>query len=114
MPDKNEKDRRKSLLHAQREEQRQTVREGLPVPAAMMKALFKHIDMRLSSSECDNSLRYAKEFIRANGLPEEALVVWLENADGYCDCEAIFNAEETLEEAIPGYRDLPPPSGIRE
>ena len=79
----------------------------------MMKALFDYIDKQLSSSGCDDTLRYASEFIDANGLPEEMVVAWLESAGGYCDCEAISNAEQLLEGAVPGYRDLPPPEGVR-
>ena len=86
----------------------------VPVPAPMMKAFLDYIDGRLSSSECDHTLRYAREFIHAQSLPEAPILAWLEGAGGYCDCEAINNAEELLEDAIPGYRDLPPPDGIRE
>jgi hypothetical protein len=95
------------------EEERRSLREGLPIPAAMLKALFTYVDRHLSSSECDDTLRHVSEFIRANDLPPEAIVAWLERLGGYCDCE-VFNAEEVLEDAVPGYRDLPPPDGFRE
>jgi hypothetical protein len=108
MPGKDEKARRKEILHFQREEKRRLIREGLPVSAPIMKALFDFIDKRLASSECDHSLRHANEFIQVNRLPKDAVIAWLEGAGGYCDCEAISNAEELLEDAIPGYRDLPP------
>jgi hypothetical protein len=111
MPDRDEKTRRKELLNSQREDKRRSVREGLPVPAAMMKSLFDYVDKQLSSSECDDTLHHAGEFIHANSLPEEAVVAWLEAAGGFCDCE-VFNAEELLEDAFPGYRDLPPPDGV--
>jgi len=100
MPDQDEKARRKQLLHSQREEQRRSIRDGLPVPAAMMKALFTYVDKHLSSSECDDTLRHASAFIRANDLPADKVTAWLENKGGYCDCE-VFNAEELLEDAVP-------------
>jgi hypothetical protein len=53
MPDKNEKSRRKDLLRSQQEDQRRSVREGLPVAQFMMTVLFDHIDKQLSLSECD-------------------------------------------------------------
>jgi len=112
MTGKDEKARRKELLHSQREEKRRSIREGLPVPAAMMKALLTYVSQQLSSSECDDTLRHANEFIRANDLPVEKVVAWLEDKGGYCDCE-VFNAEEVLEDAVPGYRQLPPPDGVR-
>lgn len=108
MTGKDEKGRRKEILHSQREEKRRQVREGLPVPAPMMKALFDYIDERLSVSECDHSLRHTNELIYINRLPKDAIVAWLEGAGGFCDCEAISNAEELLEDAVPGYHDLPP------
>jgi Protein of unknown function (DUF2695) len=79
----------------------------------MMKALFDYIDKRLSASECDDTPRFTIEFIRAQSLSEEAVLDWLEEAGGYCDCEAINNAEQVLEDAIAGYRDLPRPDGLR-
>jgi hypothetical protein len=56
MPDKAEKARRKEILHGQREEARRKVRESLPADALTLKALFDHIDSRLESTECDNTL----------------------------------------------------------
>jgi hypothetical protein len=114
MPDQGEKACRKAILRSQRENRRRSVREGLPAPAPMLKALFDCIDQHLSSSECDDTPRYAREFIHAQNLPEVPVIAWLETAGGHCDCEAINNAEELLEVAIPGYRGLPPPEGLRE
>jgi hypothetical protein len=113
MPDKNEKALRKEILHSQREEKRRSIREGLRIPTAKMKELFDFIDKRLEPSECDDTLRHAIEFTRANGLPEERVRAWLEAAGGYCDCEAIGNAENLVEDAVPGYRDLSPPDTVR-
>jgi hypothetical protein len=114
MPEQNEMARRKQILQSQREDRRRMVREGLPVPAPMMKALFDYINGRLSSSECDDTLHHARDFINAQSLPEVPVLAWLERAGGYCDCEAINNAEELMEDAVPGYRDLPSPEGIRK
>jgi len=72
-----------------------------------MKALFGHIDSRLEEAECDDTLRYAREFINQNHLPEDAVVTWLQENGGYCDCEAIANAEQVIEDAIPDYGKLP-------
>ena len=40
MPDKDEKARRKQMLHAVRDDARQKVRESLPVAVPVLKALF--------------------------------------------------------------------------
>ena len=47
-------------------------------------------------------------FTRGNSLPEEAVVSWLEENGGHGDCEALTNAEQVVEEAVPAYRDLKP------
>jgi len=108
MPDKNENARRKAIKRSARDDAKGKVLDSLPVPAAVLKALFDYIDTQLKSAECDHTLRHALDFIHKNGLPEETVVGWLEDNHGYCDCETIWNSEEILEEAVPGYRDLEP------
>ena len=107
MSDKDEKARRKQMLHAVRDDARQKKRDSLPVPAPVLKALFNYVDSRLDSVECDHTLRHARYFIRNHELSEDGIVSWLENHGGYCDCEVVMNAEQVMEEAVPGYDDLP-------
>lgn len=99
--DKTEKARRKELLHAAREDARRKVRDSLPVPAPVLKALFDYVDEQLESSECDHTLRHVPDFIRNNALLEDPVVSWLESKSGYCDCEALANAEQVVEVGIP-------------
>jgi hypothetical protein len=108
MPDKNEKARRKAIQRATRGDAKQKVLNSLPVPAPVLKALFNYVDQQLKSTECDNTLRHALDFVRNNSLPEKAVVDWLEDNHGYCDCETLWNSEEVVEEAVPGYRDMEP------
>src|SRR5215469_14563270 len=103
MPDKSEKPRRKELLHAVREDAKRKTRDSLPVPVPVLKALFDYLDEQLGSSECDDTLRHVRDFIRGRSLPEEAVMSWLQNNGGHCDCEALANAEQVVEEAITGY-----------
>jgi hypothetical protein len=112
MTGRSQKAHRKEILHTLREDERRLVREGLPIPAPMMKALFDYIDGKLSSTECDHTLRYAKEFIQERQLPETKTLAWLKAAGGHCDCEALSNAEGTVEDAVRGYLELPPVDNI--
>ncbi|MFI5113658.1 MAG: DUF2695 domain-containing protein [Terriglobales bacterium] len=66
-----------------------------------MKALFDFVDKKLSESECDNTLRHTIVFLDAQPVEQEAVLQWLEEAGGYCDCEVIANAEEKLESILP-------------
>jgi len=45
------------------------------------------------------------DFVGGHSLPEEAVLSWLEDNGGHCDCEALANAELVVEEAVLGYRD---------
>ena len=60
------------------EDARRKVRESLPVPVPVLKALFDYIDEHRGSSECDDSLHDALDFISRHSLPEETIVSWLE------------------------------------
>ena len=106
MPKQDEKARRKQLLNAMREQQRQSARESLPASISALKGLFDFLDRRLSESDCDDTLRIAREFIRVNGLNEANVIGWLEANGGHCDCEALNNVEDVLAEAVPGYEQI--------
>ena len=82
------------------------MREALPADAQTLKALFDHVDSRLESTECDNSLQHTLDFIKTRSLPEANFIAWLEENGGYCDCEVLANVEQVVENAVPGYRDL--------
>lgn len=114
MPDRAEKTRRKELLHAVREDARHKIRDGLPVIAPALKALFEYLDEQLESSPCDHTVRHVRGFIRSHPLPERAIIGWLEDNGGYCDCEALANAEQIVEEAIPVYGNLKPSTSTSE
>jgi Protein of unknown function (DUF2695) len=114
MPDKTEKARRRELLHSVLEDGKRKLRDSLPVPAPVLKALFDYLDARLESSECDDTLRHVREFTHGHSLPEEAVVRWLEGNGGHCDCEALANVEQVVEDAVPGYEKLKPSTNPSE
>ena len=107
MPDKNAQ---RSL----REDARRKVRNSLPVPAPVLKAVFNHLDTQLKSFECDDTLRHVRAFTHRHSLPEKAVVSWLKDNGGHCDCEALANAEPVVHEAVPGYEDLTPSTNLSE
>ena len=77
MPNKNKKALRKGILHAQRDDRWKSARDGLPIPAPKMKLLIDYIDEHLSSSQCDHTLRFTREYLRTNSLPEKEVLAWL-------------------------------------
>lgn len=103
MPNKDEKGRRREIVHALRDQERQKAREGFPAPILTLKGLFDFLDLRLSESECDDTLRFTQDYIRRNDMDERLTVEWCEQNGGFCDCEVLDNVEPTVAEAVPGY-----------
>jgi hypothetical protein len=103
MPSKDEKTRRKELLHSLRDQDRQNARDNFPAPILVLKGLFDFLDRQFSESECDDTLRFTREYLRRNAMDENLVVQWLEKHGGFCDCEVLDNVEPTLEDAVPGY-----------
>jgi Protein of unknown function (DUF2695) len=106
MSNKEEKARRNDLVHALRDKQTQKVRESFPVPFTALKELFDFLDERLSDADCDDTLRFTREFMQQNGMDECSVISWLEDNRGHCDCEVLANVEEVVADAVPRYDQI--------
>jgi hypothetical protein len=106
MPNRNEKARRREIVHALRDQEKQNAREGFPAPILVLKGLFDFLDLRLSESECDDTLRFTHEYIRRSDMNERWTIEWREQNGGFCDCEVLNNIEPTVAEAVPGYERI--------
>jgi Protein of unknown function (DUF2695) len=106
MPNKDEKARRKEMLHSLRDQERLKTRDGLPAPISALKGLFDFLDEQLSESDCDDTLRFTREHVRQSGVDENSVVEWLKKHGGHCDCEALSNVEEAVADAVPGYERI--------
>jgi hypothetical protein len=106
LPSNEEKARRKELLHSLRSQERQKERDAFPAAVLLLKGLFDFLDQQLSKSECDDSLRLTRDYIRRNAMDESLVVQWLEKHGGYCDCEALDNVEPIVSDAMPGYDQI--------
>jgi hypothetical protein len=51
---------------------------------------------REDASQCGHTLREAIEFLEKRGLEVQRLVAWLHEHGGYCDCEVIFDVDDTF------------------
>jgi hypothetical protein len=114
MPSNDEKARRKELLHSLRDKERQKARESFPASILALKGLFDFLDLRLSESECDDTLRFTLEYIRRNDLDKRLTVEWVEGHGGFCDCEVLNNLEPVVAEAVTGLRPNPQRNWQRE
>jgi|SRR5579872_7612687 len=100
MKDRKDKRSRKEALDRWKADQRAAARAKLPLPTGAMQGLFGMLREELPLRGCDHSLRLTRAWLAAQELPEEAVVTWLRENGGYCDCEASSNAEQAWEDAI--------------
>jgi len=80
-----DKARKKELLKAYANEQKQSFKDSLPMDEELFWNLFDYVDEKLETNNgCDHSLTFTREF--------------LEKQKVGCDCEVLYNVEERFEE----------------
>ena len=99
MVHRQDKRGRKEALDRWKADQRAAARAKLPLPDDQMRALFDMLDVELPRQGCDHTLRLIRGWLVANELPIEPLVTWLQENGGFCDCEALANAEQAWRDA---------------
>ncbi len=65
----------------------------MPLSRADLRDLFDFLDERLTTSACDHTLAHTRAFLVQRSLPEDAVLPWLAEYGGYCDCEVLMNVE---------------------
>ena len=94
-----DKQGRKDALAAWKAGRQAVARAALPLPNELMQALFDMLDVELLRCGCDHTLRLIRRWLASEGLPVEPMVEWLKDNGGYCDCEALANAEQAWQAA---------------
>ena len=56
--------------------------------------LFDMLNDRLPVDGCDHTRRLTTRHIREHSLPETAILKWLDDNGGFCDCEVLANSEQ--------------------
>ncbi len=97
MSDGPNRDQRKAILRALKEQERADAEAALPLPKADLAALFDRLDAQLSERDCDDTLRLTAAFLAERGLDVPRVTAWLRESGGYCDCEVLANVEEQWE-----------------
>jgi len=110
MGDRSEKQRRKAALAAWKARQRAESRAQLPLPPDQLQQLFDWLDTELAEQDCDHTLRLVQAWCAQAGVEAGPVEAWLRANGGYCDCEALLNAEQAFQEAC---RDQSPSQGPR-
>ncbi len=97
MSGQSEKDERKEILRQLKAKEKENFDNSLPMGRAIFQELFAHLDENLGD-ECDHSLTMTTEFLKEKGIENiDKVVEWLNDNDGYCDCEVLMNVEEKFE-----------------
>ena len=100
MPSKEEKLRRAQIVEAMVQKDTEEAIERMPISFANLAALFDHLDEQLGEQGCDHTPKMTKAFLENKKLNTEAILPWLEEYGGYCDCEVLANVEESWESEI--------------
>jgi uncharacterized protein DUF2695 len=68
-------------------EERAAARARFPLSDEMLEAFFAHVEERKRERGCDHTRRFATEWLAARGLRTLAVIEWLDEHGGFCDCE---------------------------
>ena len=97
MPSQEEKQRCKAIQNELAQKANPEKLAALPMPKEKLAAFFDYLDQQLTEHDCDDTLRFTKEFAASHNLAFEPIKEWLGDYGGYCDCEALVNVEEKYE-----------------
>jgi len=90
----SDRDRKRDLKRQFKDRERAKAEARLPMPKPELAALFARLDEQLSDGDCDHTLRHTEAFLAERGLDAAAVVPWLRDSGGYCDCEVLANVED--------------------
>jgi hypothetical protein len=99
MANRRNKQGQKEALHRWKVDRKAAARAALPLSDDWMQAMFDMLDVELLLQGCDKTRRLTKDWLVKHHLAVDAVLTWLDNNGGYCDCEVLNNAEEAWEEA---------------
>ena len=93
-----DKGRRKEILHQLAENNLAEFRKGLPIDEKIFPRLFDFLDVELGEDGCDHTTVLTKKFLDNNGVENTTAVIdWLADNDGFCDCEILANVEKQFQ-----------------
>jgi hypothetical protein len=89
----SDRDRNKDLKRQFKQRERANAEARLPLSKPDLAALFDHLDEQVGKHGCDHTLRHTRAFLAARRMDEAAVVPWLHESGGTCDCEVLANVE---------------------
>ncbi len=101
-----DKARKKKLKKQVRAEERRRFREAMPISTDDARSLFAFLGVHLAQSRCDHTLLMTDDWCQLHDVDRDAVIAWLADNGGFCDCEVWYNVPEQVEDAMLG---LPSP-----
>lgn len=92
----NKDEKRKALAEYKRR-QKEAFLSSLPMPADLFRELFDDLDEAMSEQGCQDDLRLTRAFLDKQDCDAEAVLEWLAENGGGCDCEVLGNIEEKFD-----------------
>lgn len=89
-----DKARRKEIRDQLRSKALFEFEQSLPMSREKFKSMFDYLNIALGAEKCNDDHSISIRFLNLIGEDEEAIVPWLIDNDGYCDCETLANVEE--------------------
>jgi type IV secretory pathway VirB9-like protein len=98
MPDKGEKERRKKIMEELTKNSISEFEASLPTSREIFKNLFDYLEDELTKYDCDSRLTLTRKFLSNNKIINiDAILNWLLENGGGCDCEVLANIEDLFE-----------------
>ena len=91
----NKDEKRKALAEYKRR-QKEAFLASLPMSAELFRELFDYLDEKLSEEGCQDDLRLTTAFLESQDCDTEAVLEWLEENGGGCDCEETSRKNSTI------------------
>ena len=88
------KQEKKLKLKEWKQEKKIEFEKSLPISRELFEQLFEYLDEKLDIEKCSYNLLLTVEFLIQNNLAQDAVINWLKENGGYCDCEVLYNVEE--------------------
>lgn len=91
------KDQKRAALAEYKRKQKEAFLSSLPMSEALFRELFDYLDEQLEEQGCQDDLRLTEAFLSKHDCNAEAVLEWLEDHGGCCDCEVLANVEEEFD-----------------
>jgi hypothetical protein len=85
------------INHEYGQAEREKFEALLPASKGDIRDLFYYLD---TDRKCTNTFVETLEFLEMRRLPREPFLTWLHAHGACCDCEVIFNVEDTWNQMV--------------